>query len=349
MAAKKETSKLHHYVPQSYLRGFANEKEHLTVVRLPGDGPSFTSGVRGVGAQTHFHRVEELEKPDAFEGVLSDIEGAAYTVIRGLIDGGSFPLTEEDRASLALFVAVQAVRGPDTRRTIEMVQSQITRLEIGVGGRKNVRRWIVENMGFEPTEEQESNVWAEATQPGGPPVTFTNLVHINQLMDMATKMMPLLASRPWILVRFSDQSLITCDSPVTLIADARQGPGYGVGFATAWGVCVPLSRHIGLLMGDPSVMNDLFSSDDPTIDLLKAAIQRGEMDLVEAGSPEMESLFNDHTARNASEYLYHHPEDAAFVPERLHGPKLVNATMSGGDISFADAPWPDSDPKETGD
>ena len=52
MTAKKETSKLHHYVPQAYLRGFATEKERVMVARLPGNGAPFTTAVRNVGAQT---------------------------------------------------------------------------------------------------------------------------------------------------------------------------------------------------------------------------------------------------------------------------------------------------------
>lgn len=45
---------------------------------------------------------------------------------------------------LSFYVALQAVRGPDTRATMEL-QAKIVRVEIGAGGRKNLGRWIKEN------------------------------------------------------------------------------------------------------------------------------------------------------------------------------------------------------------
>src|SRR5699024_7629138 len=33
-------------------------------------------------------------------------------------------------------------------------------------------------LGFDPTPEHEDRIWDEATQPGGPPIGFSNLAHI---------------------------------------------------------------------------------------------------------------------------------------------------------------------------
>jgi hypothetical protein len=340
MVAKHSTKKLHHYVPQAYLRGFATEKERVTAQKLPGDAEAFTTSVRNVAAQMHFHRVEGLERPDEFEDVLAGIEGDAQAVIRKLDEGRAFPLSELDRSTLAYFISLQAVRGPDTRRTSEMIQRTMVRLEIGAGGRENVKAWIQENMGFDPSPEQEEMIWTTAIRPGGPPISFTNFAHIEHMLDLAQAMLPYLMARPWALVRFSARSLITCDSPVSLIRRPDESNYLGgVGFATAWGITFPLTRKLGLLMSDPMVMIEQFEPGDPRIQLVGAEVRRGHCDREQAGTAAMEKLFNEHTASNAREYVYYHPDDLSFVPDNLPAPQLVNMSMAGADFEFDGKPW----------
>lgn len=136
---ESNTAKLHHYVPQSYLRAFATEKERITAIPLDRSRSRFTASVKNVAAQTHFHTVPEAEEPDGFEKILGAVEGEAAEIIRR-IEAGAFPPTEDDRMSLSFYLALQAVRGPDTRRTVEDIQAKMVRIEVGAGGRKNVKR-----------------------------------------------------------------------------------------------------------------------------------------------------------------------------------------------------------------
>jgi len=332
-------AKLHHYVPQSYLRGFATEKERITAIPLDRSRQSFTPSVKNVAAQTHFHTVDGLDEPDEFEKVLSGIEGEAVEIIRRL-ENGKFPLPEDDRWKLSFYIALQSARGPDTRKTIENLQAKIVRVEIGAGGRKNVNRWIKKNLGFEANDEQADRIWKEATQPGGPPITFSNLAHIQHMVQTAEHLMSYIATRPWTLVRFDRRSLITSDAPVSLIRNPKDEPWEGVGFGTAWGISFPLTRKLGLLMSDPMVMLDQFEANDPRIQSIREAVLRGEADRVEKGTTAMEKLFNEHTAEHAREYLYRHPDDDKFVPDELHEPTLINMDAGGFmDAEFDGEPW----------
>lgn len=334
------TAKLHHYVPQSYLRGFATEKERITAIPLDRSRSHFTASVKNVAAQTHFHTVPEAEEPDGFEKILSAVEGEAADIIRR-VEAGEFPLPEDDRSSLSFYLALQAVRGPDTRRTMEQLQADIVRIEVGAGGRKNVKRWIKENLGFEATDEQAQRIWDEATQPGGPPITFATIEHIKHMVETAEHLAKYLFTRPWLLVRFDRRSLITCDAPVSLIRNARDENHWeGVGFGTAWGIATPLTRKLGLLMSDPMVIIERLGGDEPMIQKVRSAVVSGSADRVEVGTTAMERLFNDHTAESAREYIYCHPDDERFVPEELHGPRLVNMEMQGfTDTEFTGEPW----------
>lgn len=334
------TAKLHHYVPQGYLRGFATDQDRVTAVPLDRSRSSYTTSVKNVAARTHFHTVPGAPEPDGFEKMLSGVEGEVMEIIRRMV-AGEFPLPEEDRMSLSYYFALQAVRGPDTRESIERLQAKMVRVEVGSGGRKNVKRWIKKNLGFDATEEQAQRVWDEATQPGGPPITISIVDHIRYMLDTAEHLAKYLVTRPWVLIRFERRSLITCDAPVSLIRRPDDDdPWSGVGFSTAWGVSVPITRKLGLLMSDPMVMIERFKADDSVIQKIRTAVVSGSADRTEPGTTGMERLFNEHTAESAREYIYCHPNDERFIPDELHEPTLINMDVGGFmDADFDGEPW----------
>lgn len=288
----------------------------------------YTTSVKNVAAQTHFHRVEELEAPDDFERMLSDIESDAVSVIQRFHEA-RFPLAVEDREKFSFYIALQAVRGPDTRKTFERLRAEMVRLEVGAGGRRNVEPWVKKNLGFAPTDDQADRIWTDATQRGGPPIAFSNLAHLHHMINMAARITSTIAARPWVLVRFGSPSLITSDAPVALIRNPKHEPWQGVGFETAWGIMFPLTRMLGLLMGDPMVVIERFEPGDPRIQTIRAAVLRGEADRLESGTAEIVELFNWHTARRAREYVYHHPDDLTLVPDDLPEPNLITVDLEG--------------------
>lgn len=335
-----KSAKLHHYVPQGHLRGFATEQDRITAVPLDRTRQAFTTSVKNVAAQTHFHTVPGVEEPDWFERVLSVFEGDAIMILRR-VESGEFPLPEADRMTLAHYLALQAVRGPDTRVTMERLQANMVRVKIGVGGRKNVTHWVKKNFGFDPTEEQAQRIWDEATQPGGPPITIAIADHIKHMIETAEHLAKYMVTRPWTLVRFRRRSLFTCDAPVSLIARPDDSESWqGLGFATAWGIAFPISRKFGLLMSDAMVLIGQLDADDPKVQEIRAAVVSGSADHAEAGTTQWERLFDEHTAGSAREYLYRHPDDEKYVPDELHEPTLINIDAGGFmDAEFDGEPW----------
>ncbi|MCD1284489.1 DUF4238 domain-containing protein [Brevibacterium sp. GP-SGM9] len=339
MTGKKSTAKLHHYVPQGYLRGFATSQERIRVIPLDRSRQPFTSNVKNVAAQNHFYTVGEFEEPDVFEKALSEVEGKVLAIINGFANG-KFPPSEEDRWAFSHYAALQSVRGPATRRTSEHVRATMVRLEVGVGGRENVGAWIRDNLGFDPTSEQEDRIWGEATQSGGPPIGFSNLVHIQNAVETAIELTPYLATRPWTLVRFEQRSLITSDAPVSLVPRPDGEPREGVGFATAWGVTFPLTRKVGLLMSDPMAVLEGTEADDLRVRQVREMVLSGRIDRIQSGITAIEKMFNLQTAWSAREYVFHHPEDEQHVPDNLPDVELVNIKPMGGlvDMDFDGEP-----------
>ncbi len=125
---------------------------------------------------------------------------------------GEWPLSPSDRADLAYFIALQVTRGPEQRRNMDQLAATMTRLEIGYGGKANVKAWARREHGVDLSDAEADELWEQATQPGGPPIKHTALAHIEQMMELVDTIHPSLTFRPWTLVRFSEESLITSDT-----------------------------------------------------------------------------------------------------------------------------------------
>jgi hypothetical protein len=117
-----------HTVPPFYLEGFA-EQGLIGTVRLPGE-QRFTQSTGRASTQTDFYATPELvDGTDTFEKVLSEIEGLAANAIKKIISERTWPLDPETRGALAMFLAIQFLRGPDQRRAMKQVIAHMTQLE----------------------------------------------------------------------------------------------------------------------------------------------------------------------------------------------------------------------------
>ncbi|MBX3438558.1 MAG: DUF4238 domain-containing protein [Planctomycetaceae bacterium] len=325
---ERNTARRHHTVPQFYLRGFA-DNDQIATVRLPGD-QRFVQSVKDASVTKNFYSVEgHLGGEDVIEKELSKIEGAVAAILKKIV-AGSWPLDPDDRMSLGFFVALQATRVPVQRRSMEGMAAQIMRLQIGAGGKDSLRKRL-EEQGGEVDDELVENVWDLATQPGGPRLQMSNEGHIKHMVELAESLVKYVVGRPWVLVQFDRRSIFTSDSPVGLIPHPKDEPWRGVGYMTAWGITFPLTRKLGLLMGNPEALID---GRIPV-----ERVHQGDVDRTQFGSTALEKLFNGTTVMNASEWLFHHPDDEKFVPEELPMPDAVGMEMDGESMEFSGEPW----------
>jgi hypothetical protein len=271
--------KRHHVVPQFYLRGFARS-EQLTAVQLF-DGRRFSTAVRKAASETHFYRLapDHRSGPLALESAFSLVEGDTATILKRIIEG-LWPLNIHDRRQLSFFIAAQLLRGPRYRSALE------------ASG-------------------------ASGTNGDGSAMTSTDM-HAHQIATLAEEWMPQLMDRPWDLVRFTNRSLITSDSPVSSIPPLNYDAGRWAGapFAVAKEVLYPISRKLGLMMRDRNQISGL--------DRQRRA-QEGVFDQIRPGTVRLEQHFNRSTAETATRCLYHHPSDARFVPPQVPEPPSVGS------------------------
>ncbi|WP_430298005.1 DUF4238 domain-containing protein [Sinomonas sp. B1-1] len=316
-------------MPKFYLRGFA-ENDRIAAVQLPGHR-RFVQSVGDATVVNNFYTVEGHEDgDDTIEKALSGVEGATAAVFKTIREG-TWPLSANDRMVLGYFLALQAMRVPAIRRTADHVARQMLRLQVGAGGKSGLRRRLERQTGGEVADEVVERLWEQATRPEGPPIQRAKVDHIQDMLDHASGILKYIVGRPWSLVQFERRALITSDAPIALVGDPDEDPWRGVGYESAWGITFPLTRRLGLLMSD---ITPLIEANFPV-----EKVHQGAADMVQPATAKLEKFFNYHTVANASEWLFHHPEDERFVPEELPEPSPVNISVMGMDREFDGEPW----------
>jgi hypothetical protein len=112
----------HHYVPRLLLRNFTHDKSRQRLFIFDKQrGRSFPGSVDDIGQE---HGFNDILLPDGrifpFEPVISGVDHDATGPLWRLLDGRLVPSrNSEDRRILAEFIAVQRLRGPNSRKLFE--------------------------------------------------------------------------------------------------------------------------------------------------------------------------------------------------------------------------------------
>ncbi|OIQ94668.1 hypothetical protein GALL_233260 [mine drainage metagenome] len=309
----------HHTVPRFYLEGFASGGQVRTV-ELPGV-KRFNQSTGNASAITDFYTLydENGQPSDVIEAAFGEIEQLVAPTLAGVIHKGVWPLAGADREAVAMWLAVQYVRGPDYRRQVEQISAAFSKMEISMGGRDALRATARERVGRDITDDELDVLWAQATSREGPPIELTALGHARQIGETLPEIYPYFYRRHWSVVRFARKSLLTCDTPVSLVPDWHS-PEEGVGLLTAWAIAVPLSRRVALLLKAPA--SDLEFETEP-----------GDADVELPASTELARMFNQMTVSNARRWIFLHPDDEAVVDAfALHEPRHIEMIAPDNDF-----------------
>jgi hypothetical protein len=123
-------AKLHHTVPKFYLRGFANDAERITTVRLPGDN-QYTQIIDKTATTNHFYSIDSHPQgADVFETALSDMERSEASVhLAGSCSAGFAHGRNHDHVRVASQMAATAHHGVGARA----LQNLVVRIESPTG------------------------------------------------------------------------------------------------------------------------------------------------------------------------------------------------------------------------
>src|SRR5688572_7912988 len=121
-------ARLHHHIPEFYLRGFTvgSGKKRKIQVAVTGEGRFFETNPKKVAKIRDFMRVEiDGMKPDGLENELSGFEGKAAGAIRRVANSGKFE--GEDRELILNLIALLASRSPQRREYMRGVMEDMSK------------------------------------------------------------------------------------------------------------------------------------------------------------------------------------------------------------------------------
>ncbi|MGA5574563.1 DUF4238 domain-containing protein [Streptomyces koyangensis] len=285
---KRPTKRRHHTVPKFYLDRFANGRHQLIRIELPGTKRN-TLNVKDATVHTDFYLVEAEDGTwtDKVEDSLSEVEGAAATAIRTLIEDKPWPIPHQVREAIAGWTALQYLRTPAVRQAGSQILDMAVKLAIAAGGREEMRRHLEGIEGRPVTNAELDKMWEAMTAFDEYTLDAHPNAHIQTMSDLLPGTTRLFYSRAWNLVQFERKALITTDTPVVLLSGPGQDPSMPIGLATAGGVLVPLDRRVALIMGEVGVDDELTH-----------------------GSAVIAQSLNQRLAHEARRYVFHNPEDS---------------------------------------
>lgn len=250
----------HHYIPQGYLRGFAQkrgERQWYIHVNDLEAKRSFPTNVRNVCGERDFNRVElEGHPPDRLEKEMSAFETKCVEAIRRIAATGKF---DGEDADLTLnLMALFAVRSPEMRENIRdflaRVAQQIMRLSLATKERWEGQMRHMREAGRPVNDNIMYEDMVDFVERGEYEITVKREYHLGTEFQLMPKVLEQLGHRRWTVYTTDGKNgeFITTNRPVTLtyIDPSRVPPwmAHSPGFALkGTEVHFPLTRHAMLV------------------------------------------------------------------------------------------------------
>lgn len=249
----------HHYVPQFYLRGFAEGAgRQAKIFAFDAEQKnSFTTLVRNVGSKRHFFRIEvDGHDPNTLEDAMAEIEGEISAHLIDVIAAKSFP-TAEHFNSIMNLVATLSVRNPRLRSNMEDFHKRVVDATMNIAlSREEIWNSQTEKM-REAGHQINDNLSYGDMKSFFEQKNFDVVIDQTHLILLELRMIePVLqaaARRNWCFVSAPEGTqYICCDDPVVLTwKDIKKRSGFyspGHGLADTR-VIFPLCSNL-LLVGE---------------------------------------------------------------------------------------------------
>lgn len=336
----------HHFVPQMYLRRFADTGGQVVLVDRDDLGQSETKTAKQALRLDDFYgwdtglAPDEVDDPavldpEHIEKLLGVFESRAAGAFDRMIQTGHPPTTVKDRYHLTNFIALQAARGQRFREDLSQMGTYAMRKHMLANTDPDlVRDWLAER--GDPHDPDGVAAFIDrAYGPDGPCLVPGQAFAIQQALGFAmTQVVPTLWNRSWLVVTFDEPCLLTSDEPVVAFHPEDEP----VTAMTAPCVMMAVDRTHLLVMRQLAALGVpgkvLEGDHAPTSDDGEAG-----PDVVDAhrrGTSEGAARFNSLVATQAEKSIVHHPDDAALLPALLLGPRTewgeeILETVQDGD------------------
>ena len=251
----------HHYLPVTYLAGFASSRGSLSVIGV--DGRRRTASPQAVGFENGLYRVDDVNgvEPNDFEKDFANLEGAYTSVLRNVDDSKQLPHPSSSQfRTLIDFLVLILARGPALRDGVNR-----TVRDFALAADREVRSSPESFSGAVAAARKsgadvpdDPALWEQARQlEFGKDFTIhiPNTFFMQALFRAVEVITPVLSSRSWELLTTDGPEFVTCDRPVGITLNSpksehgRERPDYRAANTV---ITFPLNRRL-LLFGSVKV------------------------------------------------------------------------------------------------
>ncbi|MGI5870293.1 MAG: DUF4238 domain-containing protein [Kiritimatiellia bacterium] len=221
MKENDNITKNQHYVPQFYLRKFANDEDKLEILDCERRKVVASRSPKSVCNEEYYYSAnnkldevsQALEKE--FQRIESDISKVYDSIAKKFVNFEQ--IAESDKMLVATFMSLQYLRGPYMRKQIqrmnEQMIKQITKLHFGSSHIHKFFDQHEKETGEKLTEQQRNEV-IEFAQKGEYRVEMGNAAHLHLIGEMEG-FRNLLFGKEWqVYISKSSKKFITSDNPV---------------------------------------------------------------------------------------------------------------------------------------
>jgi hypothetical protein len=247
-------SRRHHYLPQMYLRGFVDEAKQVWVFDRK-DNKFLHQGVVNTAVKRDFYTIigPDGQKTDAVEQMLANIVEAPMKRIIERLDRKNLTWEGEDRAVLALFVALLRTRNPAFDRDQDEFTEQLHRwwakaTHSTVEETEESLRKYESKTGEDMTDVSAQEIF-DMIRDDQYDIKNPRQNNIKMMLSLALEIAQVVFQLNWeVLSAPKGMSFLTCDNPFTVVPppffdDSIQG--YGI-LTPGASTVVPLSSRTAI-------------------------------------------------------------------------------------------------------
>lgn len=248
VASSTSRRKRHHYLPEGYLKAWADDNGRVAARKrdLPG---SFVTGTKNVALEANLYSINMGDYwDDSLEVALSEtVEADLPALLEELRTRRAPKRGTDQRRAIAELVAIQHVRTP--ARIGQVLFSTVAREAIGQYPMTDtaMREYLTGLYGQEPTDGEVRGAVDYANFDQKQPPTKADALQM--LIEIALgRIAPFLEQRAWRVEVCWQGRFITTDRPIGLW-HARPAPFEGIGLESAHEVRFPLGPNHLLVIG----------------------------------------------------------------------------------------------------
>jgi Protein of unknown function (DUF4238) len=240
----------HHFVAQTYQRGFARRKGKAFQVRVlnKGSGESGIRNVRDAFSQRDWNTIKTDDGLGEFgvERLLAEHVDAEAAPALEATRERRFPLSRPDREAIAVFISAQLSRGRAARVALSGSIVEASRLLLRLGAVNYSDERLREITGEVPTPELREMM---ASSEKYLDIRPTNAMLLEAMFSSVQEIAEIIYKRTWTLACFDSPCLFTGEHPCVHINPS--GDSFGFGVITAERLYLPTSPTAALVLSHP--------------------------------------------------------------------------------------------------